>query len=356
MQTKLTSPYLALAAILITVIAIIPPAPSSIPTYAPLPPTAIGPQISGDVGFRIQELGVGAYLLTDGLYQALFLISCEGVILVDAPPTIGENLLKGIRSVTDLPVTHVVYSHAHSDHIGAAYLFNGSNVNFVAHYETMAELAFAPDHTTRPTPTMTFQDKFEIRACNQTLQLSYKGPNHEPGNIFIYAPLQKVLMLVDIVYPGWVPFDQLGESQNIPGFIKAHDQILEYDFDYYLGGHINRVGTRQDVLIQQEYVNDLYSNCVEAIRLSGESANASNPLSIMTALLAIQEANPFNYWAIFDYYINTLLADWVANKTEEKWVGVLGGTDVYTWSNAVAMLEPVRISYGMLGPYGVHEG
>ena len=356
MRLNLASAFLCSTTLFTIVTAIIPPPPATIPTYAPLPPTANGPEIPSELGFRVEELGTGAYLLTDGLYQCLFLVTCDGVILVDAPPTIGKNILKGIQSVTNLPVTHVVYSHAHADHIGAAYLFDDPHVNFVAHADTVLELAFATNDTTRPKPTTTFQDDFEISACNQTLQLSYKGLNHEPGNIFIYAPIQKVLMVVDIVYPGWVPFDQLGEAQNIPGFIKAHDQILEYDFDYYLGGHINRFGTRQDVLIQQEYISDLYNNCVEAIRLSNESAEGNNTLSVRTALSAIEQANPSNYWAIFDYYINTLLADWVANKTEDKWVGVLGGADVYTWSNAVSMLEPVRISFGMLGPYGVREG
>lgn len=40
----------------------------------------------------------------------------------------------------------------------------------------------------------------------QRLQLDYMGTNHTEGNIFIYAPGQRVLMLVDVIFPGWVPF------------------------------------------------------------------------------------------------------------------------------------------------------
>jgi hypothetical protein len=29
--------------------------------------------------------------------------------------------------------------------------------------------------------------------------------HHEPGNIFIYAPAQRVLV-VDVVFPGWMPW------------------------------------------------------------------------------------------------------------------------------------------------------
>jgi hypothetical protein len=217
---------------------------------------------------------------------------------------------------------------------------------------TAEELALAPDYEHRPAPTITFDTSYVLQVCNQTLELSYPGPNHEPGNIFIYAPVQKVLMLVDIVFPGWIPFDGLGEVQNVPGFIMAHDQILEYDFDFYIGGHLNRVGTREDVLIQQEYVNDLYDVCVEAILLSGQPDNGSNPLAASTIFAPVAKADPGNTWALFRAYLDTLTG-YAANKTTAKWTDRLAATEVWAFSNAGVMLESVRIDYGVLGPYAV---
>ncbi|CAM1504936.1 Fc.00g025270.m01.CDS01 [Cosmosporella sp. VM-42] len=336
----------------------------SSPSFAPIPPSAVGPAVSNTTGFRTEQLGKGAYLITDGTYQSLFLIASESVIVVDAPPTLGHNLLRGIKSITNLPVSHIVYSHAHADHIGAAYIIYGSspNITVVAHRETWEQLSEVNgkiNGTTnalvdaRPLPNKTFIGDLTLQICNQTLELSYKGPNHQPGNIFIYAPKQKIVMLVDVVYPGWVPFNALGESQNIPGYLKAHDQILEYDFDYYLGGHLNRFGTRQDVSIAKQYIDDLASNCLQAIQLSAMPPNETNPLSAQTALTAIGQANPGNSWAVFDYYLNNLLADWCTNKTVETWLGKLAGADVYTKSNAQIMVESLRIDFGWLGPFGV---
>jgi hypothetical protein len=57
---------------------------------------------------------------------------------------------------------------------------------------------------------------------------------HESGNIFIYAPNQKVLMLVDVIFPGWTPFKDLAMAQDVPEFIAAHDKVLEYDFDTFI--------------------------------------------------------------------------------------------------------------------------
>ena len=330
--------------------------PPAVSTYAPVPSTGTGPAVNMSIGYRVEALGGGNYLLTDGVYQSWFLVTCNSIIVVDAPPTLGHNMLKGIRTVSDFPISHVVYSHAHADHIGAAYLLKGKNTTFVAHAETAKALAQAPLDKTRPAPNVTFTGNHTLKVCNQTLQLSYKGPNHQPGNIFIYAPQPKILMLVDIIYPGWIPFDYLGESQNIPGYIAAHDQVLAYDFDTLISGHINRFGTREDVTVQKEYMTDLRDNCAEAIRLSALPPNATNPLSVYASLTGIEAANPGNSWALFNYYIDELLVDWADNKTTSKWLGRLAGADVYGKRNTVIMLESLRIDFGILGPYGVAEG
>ena len=191
------------------------------------------------------------YWVTDGSYQCMFLVTGQGVIAVDAPPSIGPNLLKAIASVTSEPITHVVYSHLHADHIGSAHLLPGG-ATYIAQADTAAYLRRDQDPR-RPIPTVTFTDHYTLRVGDQILHLDYKGENHTAGNIFIYAPRQKVLMLVDVIFPGWVPFDYLAVSTNIPGWMTAYDQALIYPFDTFVGGHLNRLGTRRDAVMGREY-------------------------------------------------------------------------------------------------------
>ena len=42
-------------------------------------------------------------------------------------------------------------------------------------------------------------------------------------------------------------------AQSVPEFLESHDKILEFDFDTYVGGHLTRLGTYEDVQIQKEY-------------------------------------------------------------------------------------------------------
>ena len=154
-------------------------------------------------------------------------------------------------------------------------------------------------------------------------------------------------MLVDVVFPGWTPFSGLGQTKNTPGFIHSHSQILEYDFDHYIGGHLGRSGNRDDVLVQQQYVSDLMANCKYAINLSA----TDDPTYGAAALLGpVQAANPGNLWGEFKVYLDTM-ANLCANLTNEKWLGVLAAADVFQFENAGTAIESLRIDYGVLGPF-----
>ena len=67
---------------------------------APLPDVAKGVAIPQDKGYFVEEIADGLYWVTEGVYTTMFLATGEGVIMVDAPPSIGQNLLKAVAEVT----------------------------------------------------------------------------------------------------------------------------------------------------------------------------------------------------------------------------------------------------------------
>jgi glyoxylase-like metal-dependent hydrolase (beta-lactamase superfamily II) len=293
--------------------------------FGPVPEAAMGPAIPS-AGYLVEEIRDGLYWVTDGAYQAMFLTTGEGVILVDAPASLGAVLSQAIADVTDEAVTHLVYSHHHADHIGGAGQF--ADATIVAHEDTAALLERSNDPN-RPLPTVTFDDSHTLTVGSQTLQLDYHGNNHEPGNIFVYAPAQKVLMVVDIVFPGWVPFADLGLAEDVPGFIAAHDTILGYDFETFIGGHLTRLGTREDVETAQAYVLDVLEHAGDALAT--------------VDFMAIGQTVGFdNPWGLFDTYLDAVAAA-CAEATIPAWQDRLGGVDVFTDGHCWAMMESLRI-------------
>lgn len=306
----------------------------------PLPETAQGPAINQEKGYLVEEVNNDLYWVTEGTYQAMFLVTGEGVIVVDAPPTLGENLLKAIQEVTDEPITHVVYSHTHGDHIGAAGIFP-EDATIIAHEETAAFLARMGDET-RPQPDVTFSDAYTLEVGNQRLELSYLGPNHESGNIFIYAPVQQVLMLVDVIFPGWVPFKYLAVAEDVPGFVEAHNQALSFDFEVFIGGHLTRLGSREDIEVQRDYVLDIQANALEALQTVDFMAIA-------------QEVGFENQWRLFDTYLNAV-AQACTDSTLPQWQDDLGGAEVFTFSHCWTMAESLRIDWNVVGGADINVG
>ena len=309
---------------------------SSVISATQVPEAAKGPTIPAK-GYLVQQIRDHLYWVTDGSYNTMFLVTDKGVVAVDAPPTIGKNYLKAIAEVTNKPVTYVIYSHAHLDHIGAAGMFP-RNATFIAQQETAAELQRARSvaknaSTVPPIPTVTFAKNYALQIGNQTLKLDYYGVNHLPGNIFIYAPNQKVLMLVDIVFPGWIPFPYLAIAKDTAGFIKAHDIALNnYDFDTLVGGHLTRLGTRNDVIVQKEFVSDLEK----------AAAQANQQVSFGEIAKQVGGGGQPNPWLIFSKYIDAINENCV-NSMLPKWENRLGGAQQFMSTHCFTMTESGRV-------------
>ena len=293
-------------------------------TTTQIPETAKGPAIP-EKGYLVQEISDQLYSVSDGSYNTMFMVTDEGVIAIDAPPTLGANYLKAIAEVTNKPITRVIYSHAHLDHIGSAGIFP-RNATFIAQQETADELQRAMNVATNtsmvpPVPTETFSK-------NMTLKV---GNNHLPGNIFIYTPQQKVLMLVDIIFPGWIPFPYLAIAKDTAGFIEAHDIALNnYDFDTIVAGHLARLGTKADVGVQREFVMDLEK--------AADNANQN----VSFSGIASQVGSFDNPWLLFSKYI-----DAINKQCEEvmlpKWESKLGGAEIFMSTHCFTMTQSGRV-------------
>ncbi len=300
----------------------------------PIPDAAKGPTIPPK-GYLVEELGDNLYSVTDGAYNTMFMVTDKGVVAVDAPPSLGQKYLKAIAEVTNKPINYLIYSHAHIDHIGAAGLFP-KNVSIIAQEETARELqrakALAKNVTMiPPIPTITFSKNYTLTIGNQTLKLDYYGSNHLPGNIFIYAPKQKVLMLVDIVFPGWVPFPYLAIAKDAAGFINAHDIALDkYDFDKFVGGHLTRLGTRNDVAIQKEFIDDLKNAATKANE------------EVIFSKIAQQVGRFDNPWLIYSKYIDAV-NEKCSQLVLPKWENKLGGAREFMSTHCFAMSEAQRV-------------
>ena len=146
--------------------------------YLPIPAGATGTLFDPErlkKGYVRQEIGDGIHYVTSGAYDAMFVQTGNGVIVVDTPPLLGDNMRRAVQEVTKEPVTHFIYSHWHKDHTGASGIW-GPKVKYIGHKTTQDHLLRWPDSS--PAPTETFETETTLDVNGVKLELSYKGQNH----------------------------------------------------------------------------------------------------------------------------------------------------------------------------------
>src|ERR1700730_16140476 len=244
-----------------------PASADTLPDYAPIPPSALGPAVNAQ-GYFAGRVEKNLYWVTDATYQAAFLTTSEGVVLFDAPPTIGHNLQRAIDQVASAngvsnKVTHMVYSHHHADHLGASSLF-GKDVVRIGQIRPKNLLASENDPP-RPLPDVTFDTSYTLRVGGERVDLAWHGTNHTPDNTYIHFPDHDTLMLVDINLPRWVPFDSFNLNEDVPGSIAAPDAAMPSPCKHFIGVHMGRLGTHPVLVLYQQYVTDIIANVKKAL-------------------------------------------------------------------------------------------
>ncbi len=306
---------------------------TALPDYAPVPGPALGPALN-DQGYYVGRVERNLYWITDGVYQAAFLTTSDGVVLFDAPPTIGHNLQRAIDETAQANgvsnrVTHLIHTHHHADHVGASSLF-GKDVVRIGHEETR-RLLLRDDDPARPAPEETFADRSMLEIGGERFELAWHGPNHTPDNSLIHFPEHNALMLVDIVNAGWVPVSVVNLSEDIRGYVAAPATALTYPWERMVSGHMGRLATRDDVVLHQSYMADLDA-----------SIRAAFATFDPTPLFA--KYGP-NIWAGLKWYLDGVSRE-AAQPVIEKYTGLLAAADVYTADVAFWLMESIRLDLG----------
>ena len=312
---------------------------SDLPDYAPVPQSALGPALN-DQGYYVGRVERNLYWVTDGVYNSAFLATPDGVVLFDAPPSIGHNLQRAVDEMAAAEgvsntVTHLVYSHHHDDHSGASSLFGGDVVR-IGHEETR-RLLLRDNNPARPAPEVTFADRYTLEVGGERVDLAWHGPNHSPDNIYIHFPGHDTLMFIDVVNAGWVPIYNTNLSDDVIGYMGAPAIALSYPWTHFISGHVGRLATRDDVAVHQAYIADIEASAKEALV-------AVDPVPFYTQTWP-------NPWAGIRGHLNAV-TERAAAPVIAKYTGVLAGADIkiYTLSTTFAIMQSLRLDRGPSGP------
>ena len=267
----------------------------------------------GEMTIEVEQLEDNLFVLRGeggGGNTGVF-VTMDGVVVVDTKnPGWGQPILDAIGTLTDNPVTTLINTHSHGDHVSGNVAFPAS-VEFVAHEITKANMDVMRPYTGRTEPplnvfeetaghglpTTTFSERMSLGRGADQVDLYYFGRGHTGGDAWVVFPALRTLHAGDLFLGQRVPFLDAangGSGVELPDTLqRAHDSIP--DVDTIITGHSTQM-TWSDLAEWAAFNRDFLS-AVRAGRAAGQTVeqigsswtlpeqyagyDASNPASVI---------------------------------------------------------------------------
>jgi glyoxylase-like metal-dependent hydrolase (beta-lactamase superfamily II) len=160
------------------------------------------PQPRPAAPLEMQKVKDNLYVITGGGGNTAAFITAKGVVLVDTKnPGMGPGILEKVKSVTDKPVTMIINTHTHGDHVGSNSAFTG-NVEFIAQENCKASMekmpAFQTDEGKKFLPGKTYKDKLSVLSGSEKIDLYYFGRGHTSGDTLVVFPALRTMHSGDL--------------------------------------------------------------------------------------------------------------------------------------------------------------
>jgi glyoxylase-like metal-dependent hydrolase (beta-lactamase superfamily II) len=287
--------------------------------------TAVDDPASGAFDLRPQEIAPGVWFVQghsalgtaenrNFISNAAFVVTSQSVVVIDAlgSPALARQLLRQMARITPLPVSHVIVTHYHADHIYGLQALQQAGAKVVAHEASLAyvhsdtarlrleasrqELAPWIDANTRivPPDVPLAAAGVDLEVGGTRFVLRHVGPSHTPEDLAVYLPEQKVLFAGDLVFRGRVPFVGQADSRR---WIDALDRMLAFQAEVIVPGHgpASRDGAA-DLQLTRDYLEHLRRSMGEAARQLEpfEEAYARTDWSRFERLPLFKAANRIN--------------------------------------------------------------
>ena len=218
---------------------------------------------------------------------AVAFITSRGVVLVDTKlPGWGQPIIDKLKDLTDKPVTTIINTHSHMDHVGGNVEFPAtvevvSQENAAALMKEMRPVSGGPvqpnifkEHDGRGLPARTFKDRMTLGTGDERIDLYYFGRAHTSGDAWVVFPSLRVLHSGDAFAGKSVPpldVNNGASGVEYPETIARAVATLK-DIDTVITGHYQTTLTMADLKTYGEFTRE-FVQAVQAAKRAGRTVD-----------------------------------------------------------------------------------
>ncbi len=210
--------------------------------------------------FTMEEVGPGIFIRkgliadaspenVDAIANIGFIIGRDGVLVTESGGSLadGQWLRGQIAKHTDKPVTHVVLSHVHPDHVFGAGAFAAEKPVFIGHAKLREALdargefyrqrlidLFGAERTGPVVyPTMSVADTAEVNLGDRTLSFTAHGPAHTTSDLSMRDSRSGLLFPADLLFVERIP----SLDGSLKGWLKELERVKASGATQAVPGH-----------------------------------------------------------------------------------------------------------------------
>ncbi len=245
----------------------------------------------------VQKLSNNVYSIYTVFYNSIVVIGNEGVLIADPANAYRAGILKEeISKLTDKPVTHIVLTHEHFDHVGGTDVFEGAeiiaqeNVKATFHLDP---LGVAPDNV-----DVSFSTNHVVDMGTTNVKLQFLGAGDGVATTVIYLPKEGIVATADLYDEDRLTPGAFLDDKNMLGARWILNQVAAWDLNHAVNAH--STGTDPEVLrANAKYYNDLYDAVFPTVKETAQT-NPAGIWDLPTALSESVKLPKYENWENYD--------------------------------------------------------
>lgn len=244
------------------------------------------PQPSVD-NITVEKVKDNLFVLRGGGGNTAVFVQAKGVTIVDTKnPGWGQPLLDKIKTLTDKPVTTVINTHLHFDHVSGNVAMPAS-VEIVAHANAAKTMASPQGVTGLPNvppnvfkenpgkglPKRTYSDRLTLGSGADRVELYHFGPAHTGGDTFVAFPALRVMHAGDVFPNKSLPIMDKNNGGSGVEYANTVRKAVKgvANIDTIINGHTPANTTPADMSQFADFVAEFVANA-QAGKKAGKSA------------------------------------------------------------------------------------
>lgn len=214
--------------------------------------------VAQDAKREITNVAGDVYRFQNNFHFALVTVTNDGVVVVDPINAAAATWLKeNLSTITDKPITHLIYSHSHLDHASGGSVLQDAGAFVIAQEN-------APDAIDGVVPDERFGDTKVLEIGGKTFELTFLGKGHGDDLIAVVVRPENVAFITDVASPKRLPFRDMPNS-DLDGWIDQIKMVEALEFDIFAPAHGN-LGVKADATDARVHLEKLRAQVLEGLK------------------------------------------------------------------------------------------